>query len=183
VVGGEKEVSLPEQYFRVLEPVLRVAQENLKRDGKLAMAAFVGNLSTGQTVPLVYTGDGSEESKDGFAHHISMTAGAFAADFIVVLMESWSLAPRYVHLHRDLMKKYGSLAACPASYRAEVLSISVESPTALWMSQRPIKSVPPSKKRKTFDLPGPDDFQKFTEAAGRLTGLLPNSQLIDPTQE
>jgi hypothetical protein len=81
-------VSLPEQYFRVLEPVLETAQASLKRDGRLAMAAFVGNFSTWQTVPLVFTGDGSDESKDGFAHHITLTASMVAADYCVVLMES-----------------------------------------------------------------------------------------------
>lgn len=77
MVGGET-VSLPEQYFRVVTPILQAAQASIKRDGRLAMAAFVGNLSTGHIVSLVYTGDGSEESKDGYVHHISMTAGAFS---------------------------------------------------------------------------------------------------------
>lgn len=175
-------MTLPEPYHRMLEPILETARANLKRDGKLAMAAFVGSVSTQQVIPIVYTGDGSDESKDGFAHHISTVAGAVAGDFIALLMESWSLAPRYVHLHRDLVEKYGSLANCPPSYRAEVISISVESPTALWMAQQPLRPMPPSKKRKTFDLPAPGDFKKFTEASGRFTALLPNSQLIDPSR-
>jgi hypothetical protein len=66
-------------------------------------------------------------------------------------------------------------------YAQDVISISIETPTSIWMSQRPIRLLPPSKKRRAFDLPAAGDFQRYTEAAGRFSGLLPNSQLIDPT--
>ena len=171
---------LPQQYLDTVLPVFQTAQGTLKKGESLLPVAFIASFSTGQTIPLVFSGK-SEEEKDGWARHITQIAAIYAADFICGMMESWSLPQKYAHLYKDILEKYGSVGASP--YAMDVLSISIETPTAIWMSQRPIRAVPPSKKRRTFDVPGAGDFQRFTEAAGRFTALLPNSQLVDPTRD
>ncbi|MBK8115019.1 MAG: hypothetical protein IPK44_10975 [Candidatus Accumulibacter sp.] len=169
---------LPQQYLDAVSPFFRTALDTLKKGERLHPAAFLGSFSTGQTIPIVFSGN-SDDEKDGWAYHIKQLAAIYAADYICVLMESWSLPQKHAHLYKDILHKYGSVGASP--YAQDVISISIETPTSIWMSQRPIRLLPPSKKRRAFDLPAAGDFQRYTEAAGRFSGLLPNSQLIDPT--
>lgn len=163
-----------------ISPALEAVQGNLKKDGKLVPVAFLISAEAG-LVPITFTGH-TDEQKDGWAHQISMAAGAFKATAICIAMESWSLKRQYVHIHEDIRRKWGSLGAAPESYRLDVVSLSIETPDELWVAQCPIRPLGISKRKKTFDLAG-TQWQRFTEAAGRFTGLLPGSKLVNPQQE
>ncbi len=172
-------MTFPQAILTKLTPLYQSALDTLKRGDKLAPVAFVGS-ATGEIFPIVNTSS-TEEDKDAWASHITRLAGIYNADFVCIMMESWSLLPKYVHLYKDILQKYGSVEASP--YKLDVISISIETPEQFWMSQRPIRKVPPSKKRRAFYIPTGDDFQCYTEAAGRFAALLPNSKLVDPTKD
>ena len=172
--------SLPQPYFEAMEPVFLAAKENLERDGSLVPFAFLGNFSTQRVMPLEISTE-SYQTKVAAAQHITRVAVLVAADFVALAMESYSLPKNRVHLHADIVEKYGSVAKSP--YGIEVVSFSIETPTTIWMAQCPIKPLGHSKKKKTFVPPTPTDFIGVTEGAGIFVGLLPGSRLIDPSEQ
>lgn len=173
-------MTIPQPLLASLAPALEAVQGNLKKDGKLVPVAFIVSPEAG-VVPITFTGSGDAE-KDGWAHQISMAAAAFHASLICIAMESWSLKRQYVHLHQDIVRKFGSLGAAPESYRLDVVSLSVETVDEIWVAQCPIRPLGISKKKKTFDLAGAQ-WQRFTQAGGRFTGLMPGSKLVGSMQE
>jgi len=171
--------TLPQPYFEAMEPVFLAAKENLERDGHLVPFAFLGNLSTLQVMP-VQINTSSYEAKIESAKHVTRVAVMVAADYVALAMESYSLPKNKVHLHADIVEKYGSIAESP--YGIEVVSFSIETPTTIWMAQCPIKPLRNSKKRKTFKTPTATDFMGVSEGAGIFVGLLPGSRIVDPSE-
>ena len=172
--------TLPDQYYEALEAVFVAAKENLERDGSLVPFAFVGNFSTQQVMPIQISTE-SYQAKVAAAQHITRVAVLVAADFVALAMESYSLPKNRVHLHADIVEKYGSVAKSP--YGIEVVSFSIETPTTIWMAQCPIKPLGHSKKKKTFIPPTPNDFIGVTEGAGVFVGLLPGSRLSEAAEQ
>lgn len=152
-------------YRAVLDEIIAGARSNLKRDGKLCATGFCGQISNQKiiVVPLSFADD---ESKMEAIAHLRAVARIEAADFVGMVHEAWALTKHAPH-HEEIIRKYGSISACP--HRVEVVAISLETPNGVWMAMPRLRSKPPSKFRRTFDVP---EFQFFVESAGLFTGLL-----------
>lgn len=161
--------TIPESYLKVIAPVIAKARELLDRGEDLAPMAFVGNFATGMTVPVALQARNDEE-KDAAAAAIRRVAGQLEADFVLVLREAYSLRADKVTRYREILDEYGSLAACPASWRIDVVSLSLETRHGLWVAQVPVKPKGLSKKKRTIGTP---DFRHYTEVEGRFVDLLP----------
>lgn len=170
--------ALPADLFAALEPVFLAAKSNLERDGTLVPFAFVGKLATGEVMPF-QVGTESYEAKIESAKHITRLAVLVGGDFVALAMESYSLPKNRIHLHADIVEKYGSVAESP--YGIEVVSFSVETLETIWMAQCQIVPKGISKKKKTFKTPTASDFIGVSEGAGTFIGLLPGSKIVDPT--
>ena len=153
-------------YRAVLDEIIAGARSNLKRDGKLSSMGFCGQISSQKiiVVPLSFCDD---ESKMEAITHLRAVARIEAADFVGLVHEAWTLTTKHAPHHEDIIREYGSVSASP--HRVEVVAISLETPSGIWMAMPRLRSMPPSKMRRTFDEP---EFQLFTESAGLFTGLL-----------
>ena len=153
-------------YRAVLDEIVAGARSNLKRDGKLSAMGFCGQISNQKitVVPLSFSDD---ESKMEAIAHLRAVARIEAADFVGLVHEAWALTAKHAPHHEDIIRKYGSVSACP--HRVEVVAISLETSLGVWMAMPRLRAMPPSKMRRTFDEP---EFQFFAESAGLFTGLL-----------
>jgi len=131
--------------------------------------AFVGNFATGVTVPVVLQSRSVAE-KDAAAEAIRLVAGQLEADFVLVLMEAYSLRADKVARYQEVLEEYGSLANCPANWRIDIVSLSLETRHGVWVAQVPVKPLGISKKKRTIGAP---DFRHYTEVEGRFVDLLP----------
>lgn len=93
------------------------------------------------------------------------------ADFVFLLMEAYSLRPDKVARYEEILDEYGSLANCPANWRLDVVSLTLETLHGVWVAQPVIKPKGVSKKKRTFGTP---EFRLFTEVQGRFVDLLPD---------
>jgi hypothetical protein len=157
----------PNAYLDIITPLIDAAREILERGETLSPFAFVGNLTTGETFPVLLS-TASEEEKDQAAAMIRHLAELYQADFIFMITEAWSLPPNKVERYREIIEEYGSIGGSP--YRVDVASFALETRHGLWVTQIPIKPKGLSKIKRTFGQP---DFQHFTEAQGRFVDLLP----------
>ena len=160
---------LPERYRAAIAPLIDKAREFLEQGEELAPMAFVGNFTTGATVPTPLFGRGPAD-KDVAARSVKMLAEQLDADFVFVLMEAYSLRADKVARYEEILDEYGSLADCPASWRIDVVSLSLETRHGVWVAQVPIKPKGISKKKRTI---GALEFRHYTEVQGRFTDLLP----------
>ena len=153
-------------YRSILDEIVAGARSNLKRDGKLSSMGFCGQISNQKiiVVPLSFSDD---ESKMEAVAHLRAVARIEAADFVGLLHEAWMLSAKHAPHHDEIIHKYGSISACP--HRVEVVAISLETPSGIWMAMPRLRAMPPSKMRRTFDEP---EFLWFTESEGLFTGLL-----------
>jgi len=159
-------MKIPEAYLTIIDPLIAKARWFLEAGEQLSPIAFVGNLSTGQMLPVVI--DTSEEaSKDKSMEAVKSVATDIAADFVFMVSEAWSLRKDKIGKYEEILRKYGSVAESP--YREEVASFSLETTHGLWVGIAPIRFKYPSKKRRTF---GSFEFQFADGVEGRFTGLL-----------
>ena len=87
------------------------------------------------------------------------------------LVESaYSLRADKVARYEEILDEYGSLADCPASWRIDVVSLSLETRHGVWVAQVPVRPKGISKKKRTIGAP---EFRHYTEVQGRFTDLLP----------
>ncbi len=164
----EAPISIPPQaYLDIITPLIGSARGFLESGETLVPAAFVGNLTTQQTLPVMFN-SGSDEIKDESAATIKRVATMIEADFVFVVMEAWSLRPDKLHRVDEILDKYGSIGNSP--YAIDVVSMTLETRHGIWVAQMPIKPMGHSKKKRTF---GPPEFRFFTEAKGRFVDLLP----------
>lgn len=163
-------MQIPTRYREEVDPLIAHARNLLEKGESLAALAFVGNLATGEVIPMVLD-DSSENAKDRSTHAISLTAGMMEADFIFQVREAWMLPQKYVMRHEEILEKYGSIGASP--YGQDVVAFSLETTHGTWIATSPIKPKPPSKKRRTF---GSVEFAHMPEVQGRFVGLLPAKQ-------
>lgn len=161
--------AIPQHYLDVITPLVSTARELLEKGEALAPIAFVGNFTTGATVPVVIQ-SATNEQKDRVADNIRLLAAPMNADFVFVLMEAYSLRTDKVARHEEILDQYGSLVNCPASWRLGIVSFSLETRHGVWVAQMPVRPRGISKKKRTIGTPG---FRLFTEVQGRFVDLLP----------
>lgn len=159
-------MNIPDAYLAVINPLIAKAKEFLEKGETLAPIAFVGNFTSGQIVPVILDTSGAA-AKDHSMRAVRMAAEATDADFIFIIMEAWSLRKDKLAQYEDIMNRYGSIGESP--YCEDVASFSLETMHGVWVATAPIKSKPPSKKRRTF---APFDFMFAEGVEGRLVGLL-----------
>ena len=159
--------NIPQIYLDTLNPLVAQARKFMEEGQSLHPVAFVGNFTTGVTMPVLFD-TSSDEAKDGSSMGIRQTAKELDADFVAVIMEAWSLPEDKSRNYQAIMERYGSIAASP--YKIDVVTISVETRHGLWLAQMPITPKGASKTRRTF---GEPQYRLFSAAEGRFVGLLP----------
>ena len=160
----------PQAYLDIILPLIGSARGFMEKGEALVPVAFAGNLTTKQTMPVMMNA-GSDRSKDESAAVIKHSAALIGADFVFVVMETWSLRPDKLHKHEEIIDKYGSIGNSP--YAIDVVTLSLETRHGMWLAQMPIKPMGHSKKKRTFGQP---EFRFFTEAQGRFVDLLPTKE-------
>ena len=159
--------TIPQAYLDTLDPLIATARKFMEEGQSLHPVAFVGNFTTGITVPVLFD-TSSAAAKDGSSKGIRQAAKELDADFVAVIMEAWSLPEDKARNYQAILERYGSIAASP--YRVDIVTITVETRHGLWLAQMPIKPKGVSKKLRTF---GEPKYRLFSEAEGRFVGLLP----------
>ncbi|HRQ56409.1 MAG TPA: hypothetical protein PLN31_03265 [Azoarcus taiwanensis] len=161
--------AIPQRYLEIINPLIAQARAFLEKGEPLAPIAFVGNFTTGAIAPVAIATD-TIDAKDRIADSIRLLAGQMDADFVFLLMEAYSLRPDKVPRYEEIIDEYGSLANCPANWRMEVVSLTLETLHGVWVAQPMVKPKGVSKKKRTFGTP---EFRHFTEVQGRFVDLLP----------
>ena len=159
--------TIPEDYWKIISPLIVTAKGLLEKGESLSPFAFVGSFSSETCIPVLLQSS-SIESKDRSALVIEAAAENLKADFIFVLIEAWSLRKDKLSQMDAILDKYGSIGASP--YAVDIVSMALETRHGVWMAEVPIKPKGISKKKRTIGAP---DFRHFTEAAGRFVNLLP----------
>lgn len=164
----------PKSYMDIIGPLINKARDFLEAGEKLQAIAFVGNLVTNQTIPVMIQQE-SGEDKDKSARTIQSAAMVLEADFVFTIMEAWSLRADKVPQMDAIMDKYGSIGASP--YAVDVCSLLLETRRGIWVAQPLIKPKGISKKKRTI---GAVEFRYFTEVEGRFAHLLPTKAGDEP---
>lgn len=171
----EAPVSMPPKaYMDIIAPLIAKARDFLEAGEKLQAIAFVGNLASRQTIPVMIQQNTNEE-KENSARTIQKMAAISEADFVFTIMEVWSLRPDKVPMMDAVLEKYGSISASP--YAVDVCSLMLETKRGVWVAQPQIKPKGISKKKRTI---GPVEFRFFTEVEGRFAHLLPAKEGDEP---
>ncbi|MDZ7753861.1 MAG: hypothetical protein U5S82_20000 [Gammaproteobacteria bacterium] len=102
--------AIPKPYLEIIEPLMGAARGFLEQGESLVPFAFVGTLSTQQVHPVKMDAT-SEACKDASAREIRALAHTYAADFVFVIMEAWSLPPKKAARIDDILDRYGSIGA------------------------------------------------------------------------
>lgn len=153
--------------MNIIEPLISRAREFLESGESLEAFAFIGNLVTGNVMPVPID-PGSEENKDKSALTIESAAALLEADFIFVIMESWSLRPGKMPQMDANLDKYGSIGASP--FAIDTCALTLETKRGIWVAQPGIKPKGVSKKKRTF---GAVEFRYYDSVEGRFANLLP----------
>ena len=159
--------TIPENYWKIIAPLIATARGFLENGESLSAFAFVGSFSSDMCIPVLLQSS-SIEAKDKSALDIKAAADHLDADFIFVLMEAWSLRKDKVLQMDAILDKYGSIGASP--YAVDIVSMALETRHGVWMAEVPIKAKGISKKKRTIRTP---EFRHYTEVAGRFVNLLP----------
>ena len=159
--------TIPENYWKIIAPLIATARGFLENGEALSAFAFVGSFSSDMCIPVLLQSS-SIEAKDKSAMDIKTAADHLDADFIFVLMEAWSLRNDKVLQMDAILDKYGSIGASP--YAVDIVSMALETRHGVWMAEVPIKPKGISKKKRTIGAP---EFRHYTEVAGRFVNLLP----------
>lgn len=166
--------AIPAAYLSIVNPLIGVARGIVEGGDSLQPFAFVGNLTTKETIPLLLS-TGSDQAKDHSADLVRKVAQGIEADFVLVIMDAWGLPPNKAARFEEIIERYGSIGASP--YRIDVVSFALETRYGIWVAQVPVQPKGSSKRKRTFGTP---QFQHYTEARGRFGALLP---IKDPTGE
>lgn len=156
----------PENYLKIINPLIDTARGFLEKGEELAPIAFVGSFTTARTIPILLNNRGEDE-KDHSALAIRIAADTLEADFVFIIMEAWSLRKDKMAQMEAILDRYGSIGASP--YRLDVVSFALETRYGVWMAQCEIKPKGISKRKRTID---PPKFQFFTEVEGRFSHFL-----------
>jgi hypothetical protein len=164
----------PKAYMDIISPLIDKARELLEAGERLQAFAFVGNLTTKQ-ITQVMIHPGSVENKDQSAREIRSAALALDADFVLAIMEAWTLRPNKIPQMNAILDKYGSIGASP--YAIDTCSFMLETRHGVWVAQPQIKPKGISKKKRTI---GVVEFRYFKEVEGRFMHLLPKKEDDEP---
>ena len=159
--------AMPENYWKIIAPLIDTARGFLEKGESLSPFAFVGSFSSDMCIPVLLQ-SASPEAKDKSALAIEAAAESLNADFIFILMEAWSLRKDKVSQMDAILDKYGSIGASP--YAVDIVSMALETRHGVWMAEVPIKPKGISKKKRTIGTP---EFRHYTEVEGRFVNLLP----------
>lgn len=162
---------LPEALRAIAEPLVAKARATLETGEKIKGVAYVGNVATGQLMPVDLRVD-SDESTARSMEAVTLAARHLHADFVLSIFESWSLRPDKVDQAEKIFEKYGSIGASP--YAVDVCFFGIETRVGTWAATPHIKPKGISKKKRTF---GPVVFAFATEAGGNFGKLLPDKTL------
>lgn len=166
--------SPPSAYLKIIAPLITKAREFLEAGETLQAIAFVGNLTSRNIMPVPIE-QGSEDTKDKSALTIESAARLLEADFIFVVMESWSLPPDKMSQMDAILDKYGSIGESP--FAIDTCALTLETRRGVWVAQPQIKQKGLSKKKRTF---GAIDFRYYDNVEGRFANLLPAKDGEDP---
>ena len=75
--------SIPQAYLDTLNPLIQTARNFMEQGQSLHPVAFVGNFTTGVTVPVLFD-TSSAEAKDASSMGIRLAAEKLDADFVAV---------------------------------------------------------------------------------------------------
>ncbi len=156
----------PENYLKVITPLIDTARNFLEKGEALEPIAFVGNFASGKTMLILLNND-SDAEKDRSAMAIRMAAEILEADFVFLIMEVWSLPPDKISRMDAILEKYGSISASP--YRVDSVSLCLETRYGVWVAECPTLPKGISKKKRTIASPR---FKHFTEVEGRFSHFL-----------
>ena len=159
--------TIPENYWKIIAPLIATARGFLENGESLSPFAFVGSFSSNTCIPVLLQSS-SIESKEKSALAIKTAAESLDADFIFVLMEAWSLRKDKVLQMDAILDKYGSIGASP--YAVDIVSMALETRHGVWVAEVPIKPKGISKRKRTIGTP---EFRHYTEFQGRFVNLLP----------
>lgn len=137
----------------------------MERGERLVPVAFVGNLPTGETDPVMMS-VASEQAKDDSAELVRHLAVIHRADLVFVIMDACGRPRDKVHRYQEILNHYGPFGDSPD--RVDRVARSLETRHGVWMAQMPVmlKGAP----KRTFGVP---EFQLFTEVKGRFVDPLP----------
>ena len=79
--------AVPENYWRVISPLIVKAREFLEEGETLTSIAFLVSFSSGKIIPVILQA-ASDEAKDNSALAIRTAAQSADANFVFVLMEA-----------------------------------------------------------------------------------------------
>jgi hypothetical protein len=158
---------IPIAYWTIIDPLIAVARDILEQGEELVPIAFVGDLTTGLTHPVLMSTT-SDRAKDYSAYLIRHFAEIHHADFVFLITEAWGLSRDKMGRIGEILERYGSVGASP--YRIDLATFSLKTRHGLWVAQATVKPKGVSKKKRTF---GEPEFQHFTEVKGRFVDLLP----------
>ena len=156
----------PQDYLAVVMPLIDKARALVEAGESLQPIAFVA--SPEGVIQSVLIDTASDIAKDRTANAIREAAAAVDAAFVFNVMEAWGLPRDKVARHRDIVAKYGSIAASP--YRVDTVAFLLETRQGVWSAQPRLKPKGVSKRRRTF---GPVTFEFMDGVEGRFAGLLP----------
>jgi hypothetical protein len=159
--------TIPEDYWKIIWPLIVAARGFLEKGEALSPFAFVGSFSSHMCIPVLLQ-PSSIEAKDRSALAIQAAAQSIQADFIFTLMEAWSLRKDKISQFDAIIEQYGSIGASP--YAVDIVSMALETRHGVWLAEVPIQPKGISKKKRTI---GEPEFRHFTEAQGRFVNLLP----------
>jgi hypothetical protein len=164
-------MKLPERYEKLIWPLIEKARGFLEAGESLSPFAFVGNLETRQTIPVLIDAT-DDDTKDAAVRAISLIAAEIDADYVFNVLEGWGLPKDKLDRFESIVERYGSIGASP--YKIDTANFLLETRYGIWGAQVPLKFKAPSKKRRTFAAPVTLTFMDGAE--GRFIGLLPKKE-------
>ena len=115
--------AIPTAYRTLIDPLIEVARGILESGEQLVPVAFIGNLTTHQTFPVMMDA-ASAEAKDHSAELVRHLAAIHEADFVFIIMDAWGLPRDKMHKFEQIIERYGSIGASP--YRIDIVSFALE---------------------------------------------------------
>ena len=140
-------------------------------DGYLLIppCAFLGR-SDSVDVTCIDFETGNVQAKIESAFAIKSIAEMKNADYILTLLETWTLQADKFDMRHEIIKQFGSIGDSP--YAVDTVSIVLETTKGHWFANLQILPKDGTSKTRTFGIPVFEEFQ----AKGSLINLLPGKR-------
>ncbi len=162
---------LPEEYRDLMRGFISTARRILEEGKPLQSLFFVGTLEPAKWEPIEID-TSTNEARLACAQHARQVAMVIGANFVVQVSEAWSVPAADVSRIEEVLERYGSVSKYPK--RIEVASFVLETREGTFGATLPIRSKPPSKRKRTI---GEPSFIAADEAQGRFANILaPSSE-------